>query len=195
MAVTIAHLPPSRNVGKMLLWAITGFGVATILFGISHWFWFSILMLALTGAFDNVSAVVRHSLVQLRTPDAMRGRVSAVNNVFVSSSNELGGFESGLVAKLFGTVFSVVSGGIGTILVVLLTARFWPEIRQIKSLQHIQPDEGPEPAAVFQPSGKADLAVSAAEARRVASVPCASGFSKAAVTAAPTSVTLRRGRS
>jgi len=139
-ALAFTHLPPSRNIGKMLLWAVAGFGVATIVFGISHLFWLSLLMLMLTGVFDNISVVVRHSLVQLRTPDAMRGRVSAVNNVFISSSNELGAFESGLVAALFGTVFSVVSGGIGTIIVVLFTARIWPEIRQLKSLQDARPE-------------------------------------------------------
>lgn len=134
MAFAMAHMPPSRQIGKLLLWAVAGFGVATIIFGVSQWYWLSLLMLALTGAFDNISVVVRHSLVQLRTPDAMRGRVSAVNNVFISSSNELGAFESGLVAAWFGAVFSVVSGGIGTILVVLLTAKIWPEIRNLKSL-------------------------------------------------------------
>jgi MFS family permease len=141
MAFALAHLPPSRNVGKLLLWAVAGFGVATIGFGLSHWLWVSLAMLFLTGALDNISVVVRHSLVQLRTPDTMRGRVSAVNNVFISSSNELGAFESGLVAKLFGPVFSVVSGGIGTILVVLLTARVWPEIARLKSLHDHEPKE------------------------------------------------------
>jgi MFS family permease len=139
-AMAIAHLPPPRNIGRTLLWAVAGFGAATIIFGVSRLFWLSLLMLLLTGAFDNISVVVRHSLVQLRTPDAMRGRVAAVNNVFISSSNELGAFESGLVAALLGTVFSVVSGGFGTIIVVLLTARIWPEIRQLKSLHEIRPE-------------------------------------------------------
>ena len=139
-AMAFAHLPPPRNIGRTLLWAVAGFGAATIVFGVSKIFWLSLLMLLLTGAFDNISVVVRHSLVQLRTPDAMRGRVSAVNNVFISSSNEMGAFESGLVAALFGTVFSVVSGGIGTIIIVLLTARIWPEICQLKSLQEIKPE-------------------------------------------------------
>ena len=134
MALAIAHLPPSKNIGRLLLWAVAGFGVATIVFGVSTFYWLSLLMLMLTGAFDNISVVVRHSLVQLRTPDAMRGRVSAVNNVFISSSNELGAFESGLVAAFFGAVFSVVSGGIGTIAVVLLTMKIWPEVMRLKSL-------------------------------------------------------------
>lgn len=141
MAFTIAHLPPSRSIGRLLMWAVAGFGVATIIFGLSKWFWLSLLMLALTGAFDNISVVVRHSLVQLRTPDAMRGRVSAVNNVFISSSNELGAFESGLVAAFFGAVVSTVSGGIGTILVVLATARIWPEILRLRTLHEINQEE------------------------------------------------------
>jgi hypothetical protein len=91
-------------------------------------------MLALTGALDNISVVVRHSLIQLRTPDAMRGRVSAVNNVFISSSNELGTVESGAVAALFGAVISVVSGGVGAIAVVIVAALIWPEIRQLSTL-------------------------------------------------------------
>lgn len=139
MALAQAHLPPSQRIGRQLMWAVALFGVAMIAFGVSTWFWFSMAMLILSGAFDNISVVVRHSLVQLRTPDAMRGRVSAVNNVFISSSNELGAFESGLVAAFFGAVASVVSGGIGTILVVLATARIWPEIVRLKSLQEDPP--------------------------------------------------------
>jgi hypothetical protein len=87
-------------------------------------------MLFLCGAADNVSVVVRHTLVQLLTRDEMRGRVSAVNSLFIGTSNELGGFESGLVAHLFGPVFSVVSGGVGTIVVVIAVALIWPEIRR-----------------------------------------------------------------
>jgi len=87
-------------------------------------------MLVICGAVDNVSVVVRHTLVQLLTPDEMRGRVSAVNSLFIGTSNELGGFESGLVAQLFGPVISVVTGGVGTILVVMATALNWPEIRK-----------------------------------------------------------------
>ncbi len=134
MAMVIAHVPLKNNVGKKLMWAVAGFGVATIVFGFSKSYWLSLAMLFLTGALDNISVVVRHSLVQLCTPDAMRGRVSAVNNVFISSSNELGAFESGLMAAFFGAVFSVVSGGAGTLVVVVLTARIWPEILALKSL-------------------------------------------------------------
>jgi hypothetical protein len=135
MALIIAHLPPMQRAGKTMLWAVAGFGLATIIFGISRSFWLSLLMLMLTGAFDNISVVVRHTLVQLRTPDYMRGRVSAVSSVFIGTSNELGGFESGLAAALFGPVVSVVGGGIGTIAVVLVIAQLWPQIRRLGSLQ------------------------------------------------------------
>src|ERR1035437_7496998 len=124
-----AALPLGSLVCAMLL-AVAGFGLATIAFGCSRWFWFSLLMLFVCGAMDNVSVVVRHTLVQLLTPDAKRGRVSAVNSLFIGTSNELGGFESGLVAYLLGPVISVVSGGVGTILVVLAVAAIWPEIRK-----------------------------------------------------------------
>ena len=134
MALTLAHLPPMRRAGVTLLWAVAGFGAATIVFGLSRSYWLSLAMLALTGALDNISVVVRHTLVQLLTPDSMRGRVSAVNNIFIGSSNELGAFESGVTAALFGPVISVVGGGIGTILVVMGTALTWPEVRRIGSL-------------------------------------------------------------
>ena len=138
MALTLAHLPPMRRAGTTLLWAVAGFGAATIVFGLSRSFWLSMVMLAITGALDNISVVVRHTLVQLLTPDAMRGRVSAVNNIFIGSSNELGAFESGVTAALFGPVLSVVGGGIGTIVVVCAAAWRWPELRRIGSL-HVQP--------------------------------------------------------
>lgn len=134
MAIVLAHRPPMRRAGKSLLLAVAGFGVATIVFGLSQNFWLSVAALALTGAFDNVSVVVRHTLVQTLTPDAMRGRVSSVNAVFIGSSNELGGFESGLVASWFGPVISVVSGGIGTLVVVALTAWRAPALRRQGSL-------------------------------------------------------------
>ena len=134
MAVTIAHRPPMRQAGRALVWAVIGFGLVTIGFGLSKWFWFSLVMLGASGALDNISVVVRHSLVQLSTPDEMRGRVSAVNTVFISCSNELGEFESGFVAAAFGPVVSAVSGGVGTILVVLAVAKKWPEITRLKSL-------------------------------------------------------------
>lgn len=134
MALTITYLPTMSQAGKTLLWAVGGFGAATIGFGLSQSFWLSLLMLVLIGALDSISVVVRQTLVQLRTPDEMRGRVSAVNGMFISTSNELGGFESGLAASLFGPVLAVVGGGIGTIAVVIAVAIIWPEIRKLKSL-------------------------------------------------------------
>ena len=133
-ALVLAHRPPLQKAGRALLWAVAGFGVATIAFGFSTWFWVSFLMLFLCGALDNISVVVRHTLVQVLTPDEKRGRGSAVNSLFIGTSNELGGFESGSVAYLFGPVFSVVSGGIGTILVVIAVALIWPEIRRFGRL-------------------------------------------------------------
>ena len=106
----------------------------------------SFVMLLLTGALDNISVVVRATLVQVLTPDAMRGRVSAVNAVFIGSSNELGGFESGVTAQLFGPVASVVGGGIGTILVVLVVALAWPGIRRLGSLHEVARRQALEPA-------------------------------------------------
>jgi hypothetical protein len=135
MALVLAHRPPFRRAGPALLWAVTGFGAATIVFGFSKSFVLSLTMLALLGALDNISVVIRHILVQMRTPDEVRGRVSAVNSVFIECSNELGGFESGLVAKLFTPVISVVSGGIGTIAVVLGIAALWPDIRRLRRIQ------------------------------------------------------------
>ena len=133
-ALILAHRPPMERAGRALLWAVAGFGVATVGFGFSTSFWLSIAMLFICGATDNISVVVRHTLVQLLTPDEKRGRVSAVNSLFIGTSNELGGFESGAVARLFGPVASVVSGGVGTVLVVLAVAWIWPEIRRFGRL-------------------------------------------------------------
>lgn len=133
-ALVIARLGEFRNSGILLLWCVAVFGVATIVFGLSEHFWLSFAMLFLLGAVDNVSVVIRQALVQLRTPDDMRGRVSAINYVFIGTSNELGGFESGLVANFFGPVFSVVSGGIATILVVIATAFMSPSLRNLDRL-------------------------------------------------------------
>lgn len=130
MALLIAHMPPMQRAGRNLLLAVGAFGAATIVFGISDSFWLSFAMLFLTGLFDNVSMVIRHTLIQLATPDQMRGRVSAVSGVFVSASNELGGLESGVVAHYFGPVFSVVSGGVGTIFVVIATGVLSPRLRR-----------------------------------------------------------------
>ena len=136
----LAHRPPIQKAGHSLLWAVTAFGVATIGFGLSRWFWLSFVMLFICGLVDNVSVVIRHTLVQLLTPDEKRGRVSAVNNLFIGTSNELGEFESGIVAQLLGpmignsvalgTVLSVVLGGFGTIGVVAAIALIFPQIRK-----------------------------------------------------------------
>ncbi len=134
MALLIAHLPPMKHAGKTLVWCVTGFGAATILFGLSKVFWLSLGVLFLPGAFDSVSVIIRGSIVQLITPDEMRGRVSSVNNIFIGTSNEFGALESGLTAALFGPVISVVAGGIGTILVVLGVGLRWPETRKIGAL-------------------------------------------------------------
>jgi MFS family permease len=135
IAVVLAHRPPLKRAGRTLLIAVAGFGLATIIFGISRSFWLSLLMLFLLGGLDNISVVIRGTLTLTRTPDEMRGRVAAINNLFVSSSNELGGFESGLTAQLFGPTISVVGGGIGTILVVLAIALIWPELRRLRTIR------------------------------------------------------------
>jgi MFS family permease len=134
MALVVAHLPPMKHAGKTLLWCVTGFGIATILFGLCKVFWLSLGVLFLVGAFDSVSVIIRGSIVQLVTPDEMRGRVSSVNNIFIGTSNEFGALESGLTAALFGPVISVVAGGVGTILVVLAVALRWPQTRKIGAL-------------------------------------------------------------
>jgi MFS family permease len=123
-----------RRAGQSLVWAVAGFGVATIVFGVSRNPYLSFAMLAVTGALDNVSVVVRQTLVQVLTPDEMRGRVSAVNAIFIGSSNELGEFESGMAAAWFGPIAAVVGGGVGTILVVLAIALVWPRVMRLGTL-------------------------------------------------------------
>ncbi len=131
MALWLAYHPLERNAGRAMLRCVAIFGVATVVFGLSESFALSVLALAVTGAVDMVSVVVRQHVVQLATPDAMRGRVSAVNLVFVSTSNELGEFESGLTAEAFGPVAAVVGGGVATILVVALWSRLFPALRDL----------------------------------------------------------------
>ena len=141
MAAAMIYLPPMQRAGRNLLLTVAAFGVATIIFGISKNFWLSFAMLFLTGVFDNVSMIIRQTLQQLLTPDNMRGRVSAVSSVFVGASNELGGFESGAVAQAFGPVVSVVSGGIGTLIVVGVTALISPRLRAFGALHEARPEE------------------------------------------------------
>jgi MFS family permease len=131
MGVLLAHLPPMKHAGRNMLLAVAGFGAATIAFGLSRNVVLSWVMLFLTGALDNISVVVRHTLVQMITPDAMRGRVSAANTLFIGSSNELGGVESSVVARLLTPTLSVVLGGVGTLAVVGVTAVVSPSLRRI----------------------------------------------------------------
>jgi MFS family permease len=136
MALVMAHRRPIARAGPALLWSVAWFGVFTIVFGFSENFVLSMAMLLALGAVDNISVVIRHTLVAARTPDELRGRVSAVNSVFIESSNELGGLLSGVVAKLAGAVFSVVTGGIGTVVVVAIMAATLPELRRLGKLEN-----------------------------------------------------------
>jgi hypothetical protein len=124
--MALARWPITRGAGLKLLAAVAAYGAATLLFALSSSFWLSLAALAASGAADMVSVVVRQSLVQLETPDAMRGRVSAVNSVFIGASNQLGEFESGATAALLGPVGSVLLGGVGSIAVALLWWRSFP---------------------------------------------------------------------
>jgi MFS family permease len=130
MAVIIAHKPLGRRAGTAMLWCVAGFGVATIIFGLSRSLLVSLIALLLVGATDMVSVIVRQMLIQMGTPDEMRGRVNAVDMVFIGASNELGQFESGLTAQWFGVVPAVVLGGLGTLVVTALWAWWFPELRR-----------------------------------------------------------------
>lgn len=154
-AMFIAHLPPMKHAGRAMLWAVVGFGVATIAFGLSRSLWVSFAMLALTGAFDNVSVVVRHTLIQALPPESMRGRVAAVNGVFIGASNYLGGVESGLTAAWWGPVPSVVFGGMMTVIVVAAVSVGWPQVRRFGSLRDARSIEEDEPAALGAAAAKA----------------------------------------
>ncbi len=141
MALILAHRPPMRHAGRAMLLSVAGFGLATIVFGFSRSMWLSLAMLFFIGVFDNISVVVRGTLIQLLTPDSMRGRVAAVNWVFVGSSNQLGGFESGLVAQRFSPTVSVVAGGIGSILVVLACAGASPKLRRLGQMSEVRAEQ------------------------------------------------------
>ena len=134
MAVALAHRPLRGRAGPTLLWSVAGFGVFTILFGVSHSLTLSLIALVLLGAADMISVIIRAMLVQFGTPDEMRGRVMAVDMVFIGTSNELGQFESGLTAHWFGTVPAVVLGGVGTLFVIVLWAWRFPELRHAGKL-------------------------------------------------------------
>ncbi|MDQ6695145.1 MAG: MFS transporter [Chloroflexota bacterium] len=133
-ALVMTLLPPFRRAGSTLLLVVAGFGVATIIFGLSLSFWLSLAMLAILGALDNISVVIRSTLLLTRTPDAVRGRVNAVHYVFIGISNELGAFESGVAAAFLSAVGAVVAGGVGTILVVAVVAARWPQLRRLGRL-------------------------------------------------------------
>jgi MFS family permease len=134
MAILLAYKPLKRRAGITMLWCVAGFGIATILFAVSRSLIISLAALFFVGATDMVSVIVRQMLIQLGTPDEMRGRVNAVDMVFIGASNELGQFESGLTAQWFGTVSAVILGGLGTLAVTALWARAFPELRRVGNL-------------------------------------------------------------
>ena len=140
MAVALAHRPLRGRSGPALLWAVAGFGIFTILFGLSRSLTLSLIALVLLGASDMISVIIRATLTQLATPDEMRGRVTAVDMIFIGTSNEFGQFESGVTAQWFGTVPAVVLGGIGTLVVIGLWAWMFPELRRAPALHTIRSD-------------------------------------------------------
>jgi MFS family permease len=141
MAVLLAHRPLRGRSGPTLLWSVGGFGIFTILFGLSRSLTLSLISLLLLGASDMISVIIRATLTQLATPDEMRGRVTAVDMIFIGTSNEFGQFESGVTAQWFGTVPAVVLGGIGTLVVIALWAWMFPELRQAGELTAIRSEE------------------------------------------------------
>jgi MFS family permease len=147
MSIALVHRRPMAKAGRTLLWAVAGFGASIIVFGLSRSFPLSLFALFCTGAFDCISVVVRHTLVQMNTPDHMRGRVSSISGMFISASNELGEFESGTVAAVTSPVIAVVAGGIGTIAVVAGTAWAVPQLRRYGRLDGKDAHEV-EPVAV-----------------------------------------------
>ena len=131
----IARIDVTRRIGMRMFQAVIVFGLATVVFALSHLIWLSVLALAIMGAADMVSVVIRISLVQLATPDEMRGRVGAVNYLFINASNQLGQFESGITAALLGAMPAAVLGGIGTVTVALLWMKLFPALRNMERLE------------------------------------------------------------
>ena len=131
VGLILVRYPVNKHAGRLLLGSVAGFGICIVGFALITYFWYAALLLMLSGIFDGVSVVVRNTIMQLATPDMMRGRVSAINGIFIGSSNELGAFESGLAARLMGLVPSVIFGGIMTLLVVATTARLAPRLRKL----------------------------------------------------------------
>jgi hypothetical protein len=134
MAIAIAHRPLKNRAGATMLWCVAGFGLSTVIFGVSRSFAISLAALFLVGATDMVSVIVRATLIQVKTPDEMRGRVNAVDMIFIGASNELGQFESGITAQWFGAVPAVILGGIGAIVVTGLWAWMFPQLRKVNEL-------------------------------------------------------------
>ncbi len=145
MAILLAYRPLRRKVGKVMLFCVGGFGVFTIVFGMSHSLALSMVSLLLVGACDMVSVVIRGTLVQIATPDVLRGRVNAVEMIFIGASNEFGEFESGITAQWLGTVPAVVLGGIGTLVIVSLWAWLFPQLRKTEKLTSHEPVEAIQP--------------------------------------------------
>jgi MFS family permease len=141
MSLFLATRPPIARGGTALLWAVSAFGVATIIFGLSKDYTLSLIALFALGAADNISVVIRSTVVQLLTPDSMRGRVAAVNTIFIGTSNEIGEFESGVAAQFLGPILTVAGGGVITILTVFAVATIWPQITRLGSLEDLQPAE------------------------------------------------------
>jgi MFS family permease len=146
MAVLLAHRPLRGRSGPTLLWSVAGFGIFTIIFGVSRSLTVSLIALLLLGASDMISVIIRATLTQLATPDEMRGRVTAVDMIFIGASNELGQFESGVTAQWFGSVPAVILGGVGTLVVIAVWAWLFPELRQAGELTSIGKEELPAPA-------------------------------------------------
>jgi len=130
LAIYLARKPLRKNAGRMMFICVSIFGVTTLVFGLSQWFLVSFIALIIMGAADMVSVVIRSTLVQLQTPNEMRGRVGAVNSIFIGASNQLGEFESGLTAEFLGAVPAVIMGGIGTLIIVAIWLRLFPELYQ-----------------------------------------------------------------
>jgi len=132
IVILLTIFPPRRKQGRKLLFAVAGFGICIIIFGLSKLFWLSFGILLISGALDGISVVTRGTIMQLKTPDNMRGRVLSVNSMFINSSNELGQFESGIAAKFLGVVPSVVFGGCMTLMVVVITWFKAPSLRKME---------------------------------------------------------------
>jgi MFS family permease len=135
MAVSSGHRKAPAHAGRTFLWAVGAFGLATVVFGLSTNYWLSLIALVAIGASDNMGAVIRQTAVQLFTPDELRGRVAAVNRVFISSSNELGAVESGMAAALLGPVAAVVAGGAITMLIAAAGFKLFPALRELETVQ------------------------------------------------------------